>query len=151
MSVLVLVGGVVPHTVLSEIYAGLRELARGAFPRRCANCGRVYESSTQFLSETEALRGNSGLKAGYDDDDERIVELFRNCPCGSTLMELYEDRRDNSAEGQRRRERFAALLGTLQSRAGIDPALGRQEIRKALRGEHSEVLARIGYEPTQGR
>ena len=132
-------------STLSELYAGLQSLASSAFPRKCTTCGRVFESSEQFLVETESLGGNSGLKAGYGDEDETVVELFRNCPCGSTLMEIYGDRRDGSALGQRRRERFAELLALLHEKAGIDPAVGRLEVLKVLNGEPSEVLARIGY------
>ncbi len=133
------------NKLLSEIYDGLRSLAASDFPRKCATCGRVFESSEQFLAETESLWGASGLKTGHGDDDETVVELFRNCPCGSTLLEIYGDRRDSSAVGQLRRERFAALVKMLHERAGLDPVEARVEVLKVLHGERSEVLESIGY------
>lgn len=133
--------------LLPEIYAGLRSLAGSGFPRQCANCGRVFESSAQFVAETEALRKGSGLHAGYGDLDETVVELYRNCPCGSTLVELYANRRDESPAGQERRRRFGVLMKKLQDRAGLEPAQAREAILKALRGERSEALEALGYDP----
>ncbi|MCK9987662.1 MAG: hypothetical protein AzoDbin1_04134, partial [Azoarcus sp.] len=42
-------------------------------------------------------------------DGQVIVELFRNCVCGSTLMDCFRDRRDTSEAGLRRRARFGEL------------------------------------------
>ena len=70
------------------LFAGLQELAAGAFPKRCANCGRLYANLRQFLEETVPVAPQrSGLKASLDDDDRPVGELFRNCVCGSTMME----------------------------------------------------------------
>lgn len=81
------------------------------FPRKCHNCGRVYQTEIEFLEQTQALRnGRSPFKAFEDDDGRVILEVFRNCVCGSTLMDEFHSRRDNSPEGQRRREAYAAAL-----------------------------------------
>jgi hypothetical protein len=125
-----------------DVFAGLRALAADAFPKRCPACGRVYPTAEAYFRETDAVRGRSGLRASRDDDDREIVELFRNCACGSTLMNFFSNRRDASEHGRRQRERFDALLRRLQD-FGIDPATARAEIIKVLRGESSEVLARL--------
>lgn len=129
------------------IYEGLQAIADDAFPRTCAACGRTIASVDEFLHATEAIRGKSGLKQGYDDGDQPVVELYRNCPCGSTLMEFFADRRDTSAAGQRVRERFGALLDTLV-RAGVPRATARTEILRLLRGERSETLSTYGVNVT---
>lgn len=125
------------------LYNGLRELAASAFPKRCANCGRVYASAEDYLRETRPPAvTHSGLKQATDDDGSVIVEVFRNCPCGSTLLDFFNDRRDRSDAGQQRRERFLRLVGYLVAN-GIDRPLARSELLKVLHGQSSEVLARF--------
>ena len=81
----------------------------------------------------------SGLKQSMDDIDNTIVEVYRNCPCGSTLMDFFSDRRDISDSGLRRREKFAELLAYLIEK-GWETQLARTELIKVLRGEKSELL-----------
>jgi hypothetical protein len=126
-----------------EFLRGLRALAEASFPKRCASCGRVYATAEQFLAETAPLRPDrSGLRAGEDDDGRTVIEAFRNCVCGSTLMDLFSDRRDPSPTGSRRRERFSALVEQLAGR-GIERETARAELLKVMRGERSELLARL--------
>ena len=69
---------------------GLQALADSAFPKRCNNCGRTFDSVRDFIAETVSVRnGISGAKASRGDDEEVIVELYRNCVCGSTLMDFF--------------------------------------------------------------
>lgn len=76
---------------IRKILSGLRELEVSAFPKRCACCAREYASVAEFIAATQAPPSNcSGLKPGRDDDGNAIVELFRNCDCGSTLMECFK-------------------------------------------------------------
>ena len=78
------------------------------FPKTCQCCGRVYEAAEDFLFQTQGLAaGKSSLKEIIDDDDRVVVAVFRNCICGSTLMDEFQSRRDESPDGQRRREDYA--------------------------------------------
>ena len=114
--------------------ASLRELAESAFPKNCRNCGRVYGTAQDFINETHPLRPDkSGLKQGYDEDETSIVELYRNCACGSTLMDFFSDRRDLSAAGERRRGHFEKLLPHLQQK-GMDRNQARDYLLQILRG-----------------
>jgi hypothetical protein len=100
----------------AELFAGLRELAESSFPKHCRNCGREYRDSAEFLTATQPLLADSsGLKQSRDDDDQVIVDLFRNCVCGSTLLESFWNRRDLSEDGIKRRMRFQDMvkLGTM--------------------------------------
>ena len=123
----------------SELYHGLQELSVGAFPKTCATCGKVYNTLREFLEQTQLVSGKSGLKSSIDDDDRPIVELFRNCVCGSTMMDICHSRRDESETGKQRREKFGRMLELLMQR-GIEREMGRLELLKMMRGEQSELI-----------
>lgn len=125
-----------------EIFAGLKSLVETAFPKSCMTCGRVYETAEAFAKETETVNGRTGLKASQDDDGTPLVELFRNCVCGSTLMDAFCDRRDQSETGLTRRTKFGSLLVKLIER-GVTPTVARLELLRVLRGETSEVLSEL--------
>jgi len=123
-----------------DYFEGLQELAKSAFPKKCASCGRIFDSAEQFLSETQFINEEkSGLKQSLDDNDSVIVELYRNCPCGSTLMDYFNDRRDISKAGLERRKRFDELLGYLVNE-GLEYSLVREELLKVFHGQKSEIL-----------
>jgi hypothetical protein len=127
---------------VDNLFEGLKALTQAAFPRKCRNCGRVFESMEIFLGETESISNLSGLKAAEDDDGGEIVELFRNCVCGSTLLELCRDRRDNSEQGAQLRDKFGVLLVELMSR-GLSREVARAELLKLVNGQRSELLTRL--------
>jgi hypothetical protein len=126
-----------------ELYVGLKAMAGTSFPKKCANCGKSYETVEQFLSETERVRQSvTGLKSAIEDDGSVIVELFRNCSCGSTMMDFFGDRRDVSEAGLRRRKKFDDLLVLLKSH-GIEHDIAKVELLKIMRGSKSEVIEKI--------
>ncbi len=88
-------------------FHNLKPQPEAMFPKACKCCGKIYQSAEEFLLHTQALHSNrSSLKEGEDDDGRVLVEVFRNCVCGSTLMDEFQSRRDNSPEGQRRRANY---------------------------------------------
>ncbi|MBL7048254.1 MAG: oxidoreductase [Nitrospira sp.] len=127
----------------AELFQGLKELAESAFPKKCSTCGRTFDTAAQFLFETQSISESSaGLKESSDDDGATVVEVFRNCPCGSTLLDFFTDRRDVSEAGLKRRKRFGELLLFLMEH-GVEHDTARTELLKVLRGGTSEVLAKI--------
>lgn len=129
----------------NELFSGLRVLAESSFPKICPSCGKRFDTADQFIAETNALRtGQSGLKQAFDDDDKSIVEAFRNCVCGSTLMDFFSDRRDLTAEGLGRRKKFGELLEFLAEN-GLDKETARRELLKVVHGGTSEILMK--YRP----
>lgn len=126
-----------------ELFDGLQALSDSAFPKKCGNCGREYRSPDEFLARSQAIPGRSGLKESLDEDDTAIVEVFRNCECGSTLLDFFEDRRDTSAKGNRRREVFGKMLELLKDK-GLSTAEARDELKGVMNGRPSETLARLG-------
>lgn len=127
------------------LFTGLQELAAGAFPKKCAHCGRTYANLQQFLDESVPITPqHSGLKSSFDDDDRPVVEVFRNCVCGSTLMDFCRTRRDESEDGQRRRAAFARTLDQLVSR-GFDPKVAHTELLKMMQGGRSEAIEALMF------
>ena len=126
-----------------RLYDNLKTLSDTTFPKKCSCCGRVFNSPDDFITSTEAMISGSGLKSSLDDNDISIIELFRNCLCGSTLMNEFCDRRDTSPQGEKRREAFGNTLNILETK-GIPSKQARVELNKLLRGEQSEVLEKIG-------
>lgn len=127
---------------LDPLLAGLHALAASAFPKRCATCGRTFATVEDYLEETQRIApAKSGLKQVRNDDGGLVVELFRNCPCGSTLMDVFVDRRDPSEKGQQRRQRFGELLDYLET-AGLARDVARQELIKVMAGHGSTILQR---------
>jgi len=108
----------------------LRALVEASFPKRCRNCGKVYPTAADFLEQT---RG-TGLKQSLDDDDRTIVEVYRNCACGSTLMDFFSNRRDVSAAGDQRRALFDEWLTHLEQ-GGMSREEARVHARTLLRSE----------------
>ena len=116
-------------------FEGLRALAEAAFPRHCACCGRVFATADEFIGQTRALRQNvSGLKQSFDDNNVAIVEVYRNCLCGSTLMDFFSDRRDTSEACQQRRLLFERLLPLLMKK-GMERAAARAYLLHVVRGQ----------------
>lgn len=126
-----------------ELFADLQTLSDSAFPKQCGTCGRVYQSPKDFFRDAQAPSQSSGLKESVDDDDASIVELYRNCKCGSTLMDFFMDRRDQSEQGLKRRALFGKLLDSLEKK-GLSRTLARAELLGLMRGRHSERLQALG-------
>jgi phage FluMu protein Com len=129
---------------LEDLYSGLQALSKASFPKKCPTCNKIYETAEMYIKETEALQThNSGLSASYDPiDKQNIVELYRNCSCGSTLMDIFNDRRDLSPNGEKRRQIFQKTLDIL-IKSGLEKDEARQEILKIMKGESSEHLIKF--------
>jgi len=127
-----------------NFFSNLKSIVDSAFPKECPMCGKIYNNEQDFIGETSKINNQTGLKQSYDDDDQPIVELYRNCSCGSTLMNFFGDRRDSTEAGLKRRAKFGELIDYLVNE-GIDPTTARNELLKAIRGEQSEVLKKIKF------
>ena len=127
-----------------DLYKALTALTESSFPKRCPACGRSYASADAFIMETRTVReGVSGLKSTRDDREKTILELYRNCVCGSTLMDYFDDRRDFTPEGRKRRELFNLSLNILKHKGVAEP-IARVELIKYLKGEQSALLDKMG-------
>ena len=113
-------------------FAGLCALVESAFPRTCPKCRRTFASVEDFLVETQPLQRSTGLKESVDDAARPIVALFRNCLCGSTLMEFFQDRRNQTETGLWIRRQFQVWLEELQA-TGLDEPTARKKLLERLR------------------
>ncbi len=124
----------------TALYDGLKALLETTFPKTCASCGKRYHDLEAFLAGTQQVNGNmSGLKQSFDDEERTIVELFRNCSCGSTVMDLFGDRREPSEKGIKRRQRFKELLDYLTT-SGLEYDTTLSELRKVVQGGKSAII-----------
>lgn len=126
------------------VYEGLNSLAGEQFPKKCATCGRVYANIEEFLMQTQCLIRSHGLDESKDDANKRVY-LYRNCACGTTLMEPFRDRRDFSPRGDMFRQKFDRILDML-AEAGLERDVARQELRKIFRGGKSNILKDYGID-----
>jgi hypothetical protein len=123
-----------------QFYEGLNSLFEDSFPKKCSMCGKVYHTSEQFFAETEAPAvSNKSLKSSEEEDGEIIVEAFRNCSCGSTLMDVFNNRRDTSEKGLKRREKFDQVLSKLVSK-GLDRDQAKAELLKYIKTGDSQFI-----------
>ncbi len=75
-------------------YQYLETTGTFSFPRQCHCCGQVYRDIESYFEATQpAGLSQSGLKQSFDDADATVVEAYRNCQCGSTLLVGFTDRR----------------------------------------------------------
>jgi hypothetical protein len=100
-----------------------------AFPKQCRSCGKVYADEQQFFALTTPARAASDVRSVRDDEaaGDVYLEVFRNCVCGSTLMELFHSRRDLSEQGLTRRQLFDSMVAVL-----MEAGHGRAEARSIL-------------------
>jgi len=127
---------------IASLQQGLMMLIGTAFPRRCGNCGRVYKSYDEFISKAKPVVRQNDLKVISNDVGNPAAELNRRCVCGSTMLELVQERRSLTPEGRERRVVFDQLLGTL-TQIGWSEIDARAALLKTMNGEKSERLVAL--------
>jgi len=97
------------------------------FPKKCNNCGRIYQTRNDYLKATFPLRGKGTIYEALG------VQEYRNCVCGSTLLIITDDRRDNTKFGQARRDLFDQCVKKLTEISSRDEKDIRDAVRKVFR------------------
>jgi hypothetical protein len=101
-----------------------------------------YEDAAEFPGRHPAgAPDHTGLKEGIDEDGASIVEVFRNCACGSTLLETFSDRRDQSPGGCGGASASARCSTSWWRTASNTPA--RDELLKLMRGQPHDLIGLI--------
>ncbi len=122
-------------------FAGLKLSAYGAFPKVCANCQRSYASTASFFADTRPPQTHpTGLMHTEGDAGESLVQAFRVCRCGSSLMQYFRTRRDTSAEGVDRREAFAMFVNQL-ARVGVSTEQARDRLLGCMHQSGTDIQA----------
>ena len=109
------------------------------FPKKCNTCGRIYNSREDFLRETQALKKGDVIFDKEAKTDQRLQE-YRNCICGSTLVIVAGDRRDNTPFGKARRELFDVCVAKLKEVTLEDDAKVRERVRKIFQAFADQSL-----------
>ncbi len=137
------------HEFIHELTKELKEIAEISFPKECTSCGARYESLEDFLEQTDSIPNAQGLFDKLILEDMSVIDIIRNCHCGSTLMVAFSERRDKTAHGLRRRELFGHLLERLLE-VGIEEPAARTALLKVVHGGRSDLLETAGLaEPSE--
>lgn len=94
------------------------------FPKKCNNCGTIYETREQYLEATVRLNKTTTVF------DVIGLQEYRNCPCGSTLIVWTQDRRDNTEYGVARRKLFDECLEKMKKISKDSEDVLRAKLRK---------------------
>ncbi|MCB1615455.1 MAG: hypothetical protein KDI30_05520 [Pseudomonadales bacterium] len=89
-----------------------------SFPKTCPMCNTVYSDEIDFFERTHSLpHVNSDIRPVEDEnaDPQVYLEIYRNCNCGTTLMELFHCRREQTASENRKRLLFEILLDAMEA------------------------------------
>lgn len=126
------------QAIIAAMQRDLLTIAKESFPKHCS-CGRSYENLDEFIAGTESVEDGRGLFVDDDYASGSVVDLIRNCPCGSTLMVAFETRRDHSTGGDKCRTIFGQLHEFFTA-CGLDAITVRNELLKTAKGEISPLL-----------
>ena len=125
-----------------ELYGRLKAFDEEGFPKTCGTCGRVYESASAFIANTTAARAGSALKQSHDENGETVIELFRDCQCGSTLMSPFYSRRGSSDLASKCRHEFDQLIKHMTD-SGHTHASAGEELRHVITGGYADILEQL--------
>lgn len=127
----------------ASVFRELKSQVARCFPKTCESCGRKYPTLEDFLSATESTPYGSSFIEKAQFTDRSIVDILRNCACGSTLMVVLNERRDMTKRGTELRKLFDVLINVLDEH-GIAKDRSREELIKYIRGGESPLLEEHG-------
>jgi len=115
---------------LAKSFGFLQSRLKSAFPKDCRKCGKVYKSFEDFYFGTDEIVHGT---VSYPTIGAEFY-LHRNCksPCESTLVVVFTDRRDETALGFKRRNKFQECLEKLQHNLPIHSTEAREFLFKLL-------------------
>ena len=114
---------------LARSFGFLHTRVKSEFPKCCKKCGKTYQSFEQFYYETDEIERGT---VNYPTLGAEFY-LHRNCKdsCGSTLVVVFNDRRDDSELGNQRRAVFQSCLDILGQKMGM-PELDARNVLFSL-------------------
>ncbi len=125
---------------LNEIRDRVQRILDSRFPISCSNCKKQFDDAKIFLEATYAMKRSAVLEIALKKSDWAVIEHLKYCVCGAELFA----RRDDSHIGDRKRTLFDMLLPQITSK-GISIEVAKEELRKVLLGEESEILREKGF------
>ncbi len=120
-------------TTMAQSLGFLQSRLKTEFPKRCSKCRTVFETFEDFFYSTEGIHKGTVSYPILGND----FYMHRNClsPCETTLIVVFEDRRDESIPGARRRIIFENCLERLRREFHLDEAGARDVLLAVLAQE----------------
>lgn len=117
-------------------YEKLSVRSQDVFPLVCTRCQRRFTDLSDFIARTSPIFQSSGLLENEDPATGPFVLLLRNCLCGTSLALRCNDRRNQSAQGRRQRDRFSTLVNLLVE-TGVSTSDAEGQVRHLLQNAKS--------------
>ena len=102
-------------------------------------CGTVFDDEIEFFERTQSLpHVTSDVRSVEDEEMETQIylEIYRNCSCGTTLMEFFRCRREATVSPYRKRLLFEIFLDAMEANGR-----SRKDARSLLL-EFTEIIDR---------
>lgn len=112
-------------------FEGLQVTSAELFPLNCPRCQRRFTDVKDYIARTTPVLYTSGILQHEQPGSGTLLLLLRNCLCGNALALRCRERRSQTNEGIKRRNRFGHLVALLQE-AGVSPAEAEAEVRRLL-------------------
>lgn len=112
-------------------------------PVHCFSCGKEYKTLTDFIGLTTSVENEPALiekKSG----DQLVVQLVRLCSCGSEVLIRFQDRRDTSERGEKKRALFDRIQQQLMSE-GVEKKEAHSEILNLIYGRPCPVMKALAH------
>lgn len=101
------------------------------FPKKCNTCEKIFNNREEYIKGTQKVSTPTS-PGGSVLNNQGVLE-FRNCKCGSTLLILLGNRRDESEFGVKRRQIFSECVEKIVSEKIADEERAQVIVRELFR------------------
>lgn len=126
-----------------SLFRNLKALEDASFPKECTQCQRRFENEDEYIKLTTPYEEASGFTESKDNSGKVYLKLVRRCQCGEPILDYFGNRRDESKQGELRRQAFEKVIKNLEER-GLSRAQARTELINHLRNKKSALLESLG-------
>ncbi len=127
----------------SALFKNLQALEDASFPKECSQCEARFESEKHYIENTVPYQKQPALVEEQDKNGRIFLKLIRKCLCGQPILDHFGDRRDQSKQGELRRQAFDKVIITLVEK-GLPIEKVRHELLNHMSNKKSDVLENLG-------
>ena len=125
------------------LFKNLKALEDASFPKECANCQRRFENESDYIQLTTPYQEASGFTESKDKSGKVYLKLVRRCQCGEPILDYFGNRRDESKQGELKRQAFEKVINSLIAK-GLSREQARTELLNHLNNKKSALLESLG-------
>lgn len=125
------------------LFRNLKALEDASFPKECTKCSRRFENETEYIKQTTPYEEVSGFTESKDKSGKTYLKLVRRCHCGEPILDYFGNRRDESKQGELRRQAFDKVVNSLIKK-GLSREQAREELLNHLSNKKSALLESLG-------